>query len=179
MPQARGEDGALVAPGYRDCPGCGVRLQISEAFADERYNASAECWQLYGELTVYTIARGYADGDFIHQLAVDTYAAQHTAEHGRPIGTAFALIGLYLACEKSYSGRQVQHMHGLLARRSKTWPRFVPPPHVGDVTILDVMQAPPGEKRDAMLRRWGQSVWDAWGQEQARVKALVETIMAD
>ncbi len=169
----------MGVPGYHVCPGCGVRQPISEAYADERFNASAECWQLYGELTAYTVAKGYADGDFIHQLAVDTYSAQHATGHGPAIGAAFALIGLYLACEQGYSGRQVQHMHGLLARRSKTWPRFVPPPHVGDVTILDVMQAAPGEARDAMLRRWGQSVWEAWGQEHERVKALVETVMAD
>jgi Family of unknown function (DUF5946) len=173
------QDITLVAPRYRQCPGCGVSLPASEAYPDPRYNASAECWQLYGELTAYTVAKGYADGDFIHQLAVDTYAAQHVAENGRPIGTAFALIGLYLAVERGYSGRQVQHVHGLLARRSKTWPRFVPPPHVGDVTILDVMQAPPGEARDTMLRRWARSVWDAWGQEHERVRTLFETVMAD
>ena len=162
---------------YRDCPGCGVRLPISEAQPDGRYNASAECLQLYGELTAYTLTRG--DVEFIHQLAVDAYGAQHAGETVRPIGIAFALIGLYFACERGYSGRQVQHMHMLLARRSKTWPRFVPPPHVGSVTVLDVVRARPGEERDAMLRRWGLSVWDAWGQEHERVKALVASVMAD
>lgn len=90
---------------YRTCPGCGLRVPVSAACADERYNASAECWQAYGELSAYTLARGY--GAFIHQLAVDTYAAQHSGERVRPIGTAFALIGLYLTFERGYSGRQV------------------------------------------------------------------------
>jgi hypothetical protein len=30
-----------------------------------------------------------------------------------------------------------------------------------------------------MLRRWGQSVWDAWSQEHERVKALVARVIAD
>jgi len=167
----------MVTPRGRECPGCGVRLPLSAAHPDGRYNASAECWQLYGELCAYTLARGNIE--FIHQLAVDAYGAQHAGEHGRPIGVAFALIGLYFACERSYSGRQVQHMHMLLARRSKTWPRFTPPPYAGSVTVLDVVQARPGEERDAMLRRWGQSVWDAWGQEHERVKALVASVMAE
>jgi hypothetical protein len=132
--------------------------------------------QLYGEVTAYTLTRG--DSGFIHQLAVDTYRAQHVGEHTRPIGVAFALIGLYFACERGYSGRQVQHLHMLLARRSKTWPSFAPPQHVGSVTVLDVVQAQPGEARDAMLQRWGQSVWDAWSQERESVKTLVERVMA-
>jgi hypothetical protein len=144
---------------------------------DARYNASAECWQLYGELTAYTVTRGY--DEFIHQLAVDAYGAQHVSVHTRPIGVAFALIGLNLVCEKGSSGRTVQHMHMLLARRSKDWPRFTPPAHVGDVTIADVMLAPAGDERDAMLRRWCQSVWDAWSDEHARVRELLERVMAD
>jgi hypothetical protein len=67
----------------------------------------------------------------------------------------------------------------LLARRSKTWPRFTAPSRAGAVTILDVMQAPPGDKRDAALRRWGQSVWQAWSHEHERVRSLFESIMAD
>lgn len=167
----------MVTIRYRDCPGCGVRLPISEAYPTGGYNASAECHQLYGEVSAYTLTRG--DSGFIHQLVVDTYGAQHVGVNARPIAVAFALIGLYLACERGYSGRQVQHMHMLLAQRSKTWSLFVPPPHVGAVTVLDVVQAQPGEERDAMLRRWGASVWAAWEQEHERVKALVASVMAD
>jgi hypothetical protein len=167
----------MTTPLYRACPGCGVRLPVSEAAPDSRYNASAECWQLYGELAAYTVTRGYVE--FIHQLAVDAYGAQHAGESVRPIGVAFALIGLYLACERDHTGRQVQHLHMLLAQRSKTWPRFVPPAHAGSVTILDVLQAQPGEERDAALRRWGWSVWDAWSAEHERVRSLFARVMAD
>jgi len=167
----------MVAPPCRVCPGCGVCLPVVEAYPDGRYNASAECLRLYGDLSADTLMRGR--GEFIHQLAVDTYGAQHVGENARPIGAAFALIGLYFACERGYSGRQVQHMHQLLAQRSKTWPRFVPPPRAGALTVLDVLQADPGDARDALLRRWGQSVWTAWAQEHDRVRALVASVLAD
>ena len=165
---------------YSVCPGCGARLPVnSDAPLDARFNASAECWQLYGELTAYTVARGdWADaGEFIHQLAVDAYGAQHVGENSRPIGPAFALIGLYLTCERGYTGRQAQHMHMLLARRSKTWPRFTPPQHAGALTAADVMRVPEGEARDAMLREWGRSVWEAWQPEHERVRVLFEHVM--
>lgn len=167
----------MSTPLYRDCPGCGLRLPMSEVPFDSRYNASPECWQLYGELTAYTVTRGYTD--FIHQHLVDAYGAQHVREDARPIGVAFALIGLYLAFEKGYSGRQVQHMHMLLANRSKSWPRFTPPSHMGVLTVADVLQVQPGEPRDTMLLQWGQSVWDAWSNEHERVKSLFASVMGD
>ena len=136
--------------------------------ADDRYNASAACWQLYGVLTVYTVAWGYGDGAFIHQLAVDAYGAQHAGEHVRPIGVAFALIGLYLAFERGYSGLQVQQTHSVMARRSKTWPRFAPPGHVGDLTVRGVLEAAPGAARDSTLRRWGRARCGTRGARSTR-----------
>lgn len=167
----------MVTPLFRDCPGCGVRLPVTEAQPDTRFNASAECWHLYGELSAYTLQQG--DVEFIHQLAVDAYAAQHAGEHVRPIAVAFGLIGLYLTCERDYSGRQVQHMHQLLANRSKNWPRFALPPQRGSVTVRDVMRKQSGTDRDDMLWHWALSVWDAWSAEHEQVKALMERVMAD
>lgn len=156
---------------YRTCPGCGVRLPVSDAQPDGRYNASAECWQLYGELSAYTLARGYAP--FIHQLAVDAYCAQHSGDNVRPIATTFALIGLYLTFERGYCGRQVQRIHGLLAQRAKRWPRFEPPGRVDSLTVADVLHERPGQDRDSMLRQWGKSVWDAWSGERAGIESLL------
>lgn len=167
----------MVTPLNSTCPGCGVRLPVTVALPDVRSNASPECQQLFSEVSAYTLTLG--DAEFIHQLAVDAYAAQHASEQSRPITTAFALIGLYLACERNYSGRQVQHMHQLLANRTKTWPSFVPPLHRGVMTVFDVVQSSPGTDRDAMLRRWGKSVWDAWGTDHAAVLALLTRVMAD
>ncbi len=167
----------MATTDYRECPGCGARLPVSDAFPDARYNASAECWQLYGELTAYTLTRGY--DTFIHQLLVDTYGAQHPVEGGPPIGLAFALIGLYLTYERGYTGRQVQHMHMLLAQRSKTWPRFTPPSDRGLLTVADVLRAGPGEERDELLRRWGRSVWNAWAPEHERVRSLFDGVMGN
>lgn len=167
----------MAEPLYRDCPGCGAHLPATDAPTDARYNASAECWQLNGELTVYTLTRGDRDGAFIHQLAVDAYAAQHASEHSKPFGTAFALIGLYFAFERGYTGRQVQHMHMLLARRTKEWPRFAHQGHAGALTVADVMRAEPGDERDQALRRWGRAVWDAWAPDHARVESLIASVM--
>lgn len=159
------------------CPGCGVRLPADPAAIPSPWNASAECWALYGELSAWTVTR--ERGEFIHQHAVDAYGAQHVGPRSRPIGPAFTLLGLYYACERGYTGLQVQHMHMLLARRAKDWPRFAPPADMGPMTVADVLAAEPGEPRDAALRAWARAVWDAWRAEHARVRALAEAVMAD
>ena len=165
----------------RVCPGCGLRLPTSDAPDDSRFFASPECQALYNEMTGYTIAAAQtrADDRFIHQHLVDAYAAQHASDTQPPITAAFALIGLYLACEKGYSGRQAQRMHMLLAKRSKHWPRFSPPASAGALTVQDVLRAEPGPPRDDALMRWARSVWQGWSAQHARVRALFDQVMAD
>jgi uncharacterized protein DUF5946 len=139
------------------CPGCGY--------------AAGECRAVMDELAYYTLAHG--DPRFIHQHLVDAYAAQHVRRSKSTIGPAFALAGLYLAVERNFTGRQVQKMHMLMARRSKQWPRFEPPQDVGPLTVADVLAVEPGPSRDQELMRWCASVWAAWSLEHARVRDMV------
>jgi hypothetical protein len=127
----------------------------------------------YYALLYYTLS--HPDPAFIHQNAVDAYAAQHAEENSKPIAVAFALIGLYLYVEKGFSGRQVQQRHMQLAKRRKQWPAFALPPQRGTVTISDVLAAPAGEKRDQMIREWCFSVWSAWSDARDRVIELLES----
>ena len=115
---------------------------------------------LYSELAFYTLA--HPDPAFIHQLVVDAYTAQNADDAKKPMAVVFALIGLYLHLEKSYTGRMVQRAHMQLANRSKTWPRLPIPSGRGEVTIKHVLGAEPGPARDAMIGRWCDSVWQSW-----------------
>src|SRR5579883_2719533 len=82
------------------CPGCGVELP--DRGAAERMRASQACWELYGELAAYTLARGRG---FLHQYGVDAYQAQHADPGASGITIAFSLIGLYLASERGWRWR--------------------------------------------------------------------------
>ena len=152
------------------CPDCGLILSSAEEQLDERYYAPYACRQLYYELSAYTLSLG--DAEFIHQYAVDTYAAQHAGANLKPIGITFALVGLYLAHEHGYSGKQVQRAHMLLAKASKKWPQFRQPEEKASVTVLDVLNAPE-DRRNEMLREWGRAVWRIWAPERAKIVALV------
>jgi Family of unknown function (DUF5946) len=154
------------------CPGCGLVLPSPDGAMDTQFNASWACRQLSGEVSAYTLTLG--DADFLHQLVVDTYTAQHAGPSVKPIGITFALSGLLLTYERGYTGRQVQRAHMQLTKKSRVWPRFEPPKEKAALTVETVVQSPAGVERNAMIAQWGKSVWDIWQPEHANVRALVE-----
>lgn len=125
----------------------------------------------YDELCSYTLGRG--DPSFIHQHVVDAFALQRADEHSKPIGVAFALVGLYLHVEKKWSGRRVQQAHMLLARRQRTWPTFALPAERGEITPLQVMSEPAGPERDEAIHMWCESVWRAFESHRQAVVDLL------
>jgi Family of unknown function (DUF5946) len=153
------------------CPGCGLQSPGRGLDPDRKANASGECRDVMNELSYYTLAHG--DPRFIHQHLVDAYGTQHVRQSKSTIGAAFGLVGLYLAVERGFTGRQVQKMHMLMAAKSKQWPHFDPPEHVGPLTVADVLAVEPGPDRDEKLMEWSASVWDAWSAQHDRVKEMV------
>ncbi len=128
---------------------------------------------LFDELSFYTLA--HPSPDFIHQNAVDAWTAQQADSSTKRIGVAFALIGLYLYLEKGCSGKQVQKIHVRLAGKRKDWPAFELPVDRGALRVADVMAEPPGERRDAAIRKWCESVWGAYASAHGQVVDLVHS----
>lgn len=116
----------------------------------------------FNELSYYTLAhdRTY----FIHQHAVDAFAAQTADENTKPIKITFALIGLYLFLEKGFTGKQVQQAHVKMSQSKEVWPSLPLPHHRGEITVADVLQEEPGERRDLLIRKWCESVWREYDQ---------------
>ncbi|MGB7789141.1 DUF5946 family protein [Methanoregula sp.] len=154
------------------CPGC--LLELPDRHLDPpppcRFNASGECWQAFSDLFCYTVAKG--DAAFIHQHAVDAYEAQHAGGNSRPITAVFGLIGLYLALEKGYSGREVQRAHMRIAKLRRDWPRLEPPVRPAALTVMDVLNVSTGPERDAMILQWVAAVWESWADRQAWVREI-------
>jgi hypothetical protein len=126
---------------------------------------------LFDELAFYTLAHG--DPRFIHQHAVDAFAAQNAGPSSKPISVVFGLAGLYLYLEKGFTGRQVQKAHMQLARRRKDWPTLALPDERGEISIRDVLKAETGRARDEKIREWSASVWEAWRPNRQQIVELV------
>ena len=123
------------------------------------------------ELSAYTLTHG--DPDFMHQHVVDAFAAQHATQQSKPIGVAFALIGLYSWSAAIRSG--AAGPGGAQASRATcdgSGP-LDPPRDAGELTVIDVMRSPPGVERDRAIEDWCGSVWAAWHGSHARVVALL------
>lgn len=125
---------------------------------------------LYHQLAFYTLA--HPDPAFIHQHAVDAYAAQTADESTRTLALVFALIGLYLHVEKGYTGKQVQRAHMHLAKWPRTWPKLPPPALRGEIDIRSVLATAPGPARDRMIDQWSKSVWESWRESHAPIVAI-------
>jgi hypothetical protein len=127
-------------------------------FSDQ-YNASGECILLYHELSAYFIMS--PDVTFRTQHAVDAYGAQHSDSRVKNIRTAFSLIGLYLAVELEYTGKQVQQSHMELAKRNIKWSSFIQPNQPYALSVSDVLGVEE-VKRNEKLMEWSKDVWDTW-----------------
>lgn len=128
---------------------------------------------LFDELSFYTLAQPRPE--FIHQLAIDTFTAQHATEATKPIAVVFAVLGLYLHAERGFSGLQIQQVHMRLAPLRLPWPVLSRPLRHADLTVADVLAAEPGPDRDAMIRRWCVSEWQVWTGSRDTIAQLLKT----
>jgi hypothetical protein len=142
---------------------------------DHRFNASGECLQAYSDLMCYTVSK--QDPGFIHQHVVDAYAAQHAGGPTRPITEAFGLIGLYLALEKGYTGREVQKAHVKIAKIHKEWPLLEPPLRHAGLTATDVVREDTDTQKETMIRKWMESVWGIWEDRHPWVSVTTDELL--
>lgn len=155
------------------CPSCGYRAEALPGSAEPPFRASAACYAAYHELAAYNLMGGRRD--FIHQEAVDAYAAQHPGPPGTPISVWFALVGLHLALDEGRTGREVQRAHMRLAGRRHTWPMLPAPADLTGMVVADVVHQPAGAARDDALLRWAAEVWQRW----TSAHELIATLCAD
>ena len=128
--------------------------------------------KMFYELSYYTTT--HPNPSFIHQHAVDAFAAQNADENTKPITLTFALIGLYLLIEKNFSGKEVQNAHIKLGKHKKKWLKFNLPEYRGEITVSDVLDTPEGPMRDEMILKWCASVWEAYAEDHETVANLVK-----
>jgi hypothetical protein len=81
--------------------------------------------------------------------------------------------------ERGATGLQVQRAHMHLARVRRRWPPLDFPRQPGAMTVRDVLDVPPGDGRDAALRRFCSAVWDSWSHAHAWTRSACDEFLAD
>jgi hypothetical protein len=161
------------------CPGCGLAAAGPGIPLDRPFNASPQCWALHAELLGLELSSPSLVGRY-HQLTVDAYGAQHAGPPTGALRVAYSLAGLMLALERGWSGPEVRAFHQRMGRPEPWWPSFPRPAGAARLTVADVVAA--GARAGSvdgharLVQRWAGSVWDAWRDRHADVRALVDRL---
>lgn len=157
--------------GAAACPGCGWIAAGDSSGPPPPAATGRACWGRYAELAAWSLA--LRDPAFLHQHVVDAYPAQHAGPGVKPIQTLFALVGLHLALDRGWTGREVQRAHVALGLGSRDWPVFPPPSRPGWLTAADVLKVAEGPQRVSMVMTWMASVWRAWAPAHEEVRSFL------
>ena len=145
------------------CPGCGARYAPHPTDVTHAYiGASPACWAAFGEL----LAREFQDPAYgrLHRHTVDVYTAQHPGDDDRRQRQSVGahLIGL---CHWIEHGLDTQRVNAatraMMQREGLEWP-WLEPPTDYEMTVGDVLTAASAKEHERLVRRWGETTWDAW-----------------
>jgi hypothetical protein len=131
--------------------------------------------EMYHELAYYTLS--HPDPRFIHQHVVDAFTAQTATPETKSIAIYYALVGLYLFIEKSYTGKEVQMAHIKLSNTPKVFEALGLPDYRGDFSIQDVLKRTAGKERDDAIHKWCVSVWDIYKNQRTLIQEFADRIL--
>lgn len=151
------------------CPGCLLELPSQDLHYDGYFNASPECWSLFGELLAQWV--GGAVGARV--MPVDVYAVQHAGGLHPDKSVDIHLVGLHLCLDQGLPAGRVPPLHRRLADQITDWPHLPPPPPVTDMTVADVLIS---EQPAEALNAWAEKVWDSWSDHHAAVARMADTL---
>jgi hypothetical protein len=132
--------------------------------------SSPACWQAFGEV----MAREYGNAALMqtHRLSVDAYAVHHPGGDSRQ---AIQSVGVHLVrlCMFLERGLTPEAANDAMLRAGKQKAKMFKlarPANLGAVTVQDVLATHSEEAHVETVRRWAQSVWQAWSDHHATIR---------
>ncbi|NTU64081.1 MAG: hypothetical protein HGB05_11950 [Chloroflexi bacterium] len=151
------------------CLGCGALVPDIEGSTHKYMLSAPGCWSLFNEVAVLQYEIASFD---LRRMAVDAYAVQHPGPTDRRAiqSVAVHLISLYFVLERGLKPSEAtDKMRRALTDKS----RFVwlePPPSLGDITVVDVVNLKTPAEHEALINRWARSAWEAWSTHHAQIR---------
>lgn len=105
------------------------------------------------------------------RLIVDCYSVQHDKYILSGRSLAAHLTGVCIALERGGDPSLLRALQQWLSRTRELAKPAVPARR-GEVTINDVIAAPPEERHAAVLR-WAASAWEAWQEHQPLARTWI------
>jgi hypothetical protein len=151
------------------CLGCGALVPDIDGSSHEYMLAAPGCWSLFNQVAVQQYEVASFD---LRRMAVDAYAVQHpgTTDRRAVQSVAVHLISLYFVLERGLTPTEAtDKMRVALMDKS----RFVwlkPPPSLGEITVVDVVNITDPTEHEAIVKRWARSAWEAWGEHHDQIR---------
>ena len=159
------------------CGGCGALVPDTNGATHAYIGASPGCWAICGEI----LAREYGEFHYpeVHRLTVDAYAAQHPGVPSRRSiqSVAVHLMGLYFALEVGSITPITTAAIGRLAKLPGAFTWLEPPAYLGDITVLDVVQARDLKEHERLVNLWARAVWQAWAVHHPTIRRWSATLL--
>lgn len=182
LDQARSMIDALGLPMSHEaerCPGCGATVpSVPGGPVHRSIGASPGCWALYTAL----LASEFGAFDArVHQLSVDSFAAQHP---GTPSPQAIQsvcthLVALCLSLEHDLCVEDLRPLMGDLSKGLWFAPRWLEPPAEYTMTIVDLLDADSAHGYGDRVWAWSEATWAAWSAHQAQVRTWARAILTN
>jgi hypothetical protein len=158
------------------CPGCAAQFTAIDGPTHPYMESSPACWHAFGQVMVREYGNDKAFAT--HRLSVDAYAVQHPGGDSRQ---AIQSVGLHLVrlCMFLERGLTPEAANDAMLRAGKTKSKMFKlarPANLGEVTVADVLAAQGDEAHAAAVRRWARSVWEAWAEHHATVRAWADSV---
>ena len=147
-----------------NCPRCGAPLGSLEF-----------CFEVLAGIN----AKEYSDPEFgvVNHLSTDAHALQHPEDHGIK-NNAFHLARLCWILEYEGSAAIGSGPKWLEESFDGTPENIeLEPPKIGErgeFTVAGILPAIPADEHEILIRRWAQSVWEAWEKYHDWARSWVE-----
>lgn len=156
------------------CPGCGLELAPDpESSYDGYYNASRECWSVYGQVLAREFGNAVLFGQ-VHMLTVDAYAVQHAGGPHPDKSIDVHLCGLHLVLDQGVAPTRVPRLVQQIVPRVSVWPHLEPPSRGGPLTVASAAAAASPQEHVEAARRWARQTWQSWDRHHDAIARFVE-----
>ncbi len=162
------------------CPGCGLVHESTGLEPPRDLDATGECARDFGTIS----AAFYETPSLVprRQYVVDAYAAQHpsTASRRAVQSTALGLMTLDLVFEVGVDVEFGPRLHTAMMRDHPSL--FTPLPRPDLSGALTYRHLAPHVGTDALAaaaREWAASVWGAWREHRAQIRAWNEALVPE
>jgi hypothetical protein len=152
------------------CIGCGALVLDEDGPTHPYVGASPACWAIYGEV----LAKEYGEYRYpsVHRLTVDAYSVQHPGTPSRRSiqSVAVHLVGLYLVLECGFPAEKATEGIRWALRHRQQFMWLPRPSSLGARTILGVRNTTTLAEHEEVVKRWAESVWQAWSQHHETIR---------